>query len=45
MLALREFGEGEAPDQGLPILKLFHRKAPQALHMPVDMSGENASGQ
>ena len=35
----------EIPDRGLPILELFHRKAPQALHWPVDMSGKNASGQ
>ena len=27
-LALRYCQEGEAPDQGLPILELFHRKAP-----------------
>ena len=37
VLALRCYEEGEAPDQGLPILELFHRKAPQALDMP----GEN----
>ena len=32
-LALRCCQEGEAPDQGLPILELFHRKAPQALEL------------
>ena len=37
VLALRPCYEREAPDQGLPILELFHRKAPQALDMP----GEN----
>ena len=44
-MAFHRPGTGEAPDRGLPILELFHRKAPQALHMPVDMSGENARGQ
>ena len=33
-LALRCCQEGEAPDQCLPILELFHRKAPQALNSP-----------
>ena len=28
------------PDQGLPILELFHRKAPQALDMPGGERGE-----
>ena len=37
LLALRPSEEDEAPDLGLPILELFHRKAPQALDMP----GEN----
>ena len=39
MLALRELGEGEAPDQGLPILELFHCKAPQALDLPGGQQG------
>ena len=40
MLALRELGEGEAPDQGLPILELFLRKAPKALDMPGQQGKE-----
>ena len=39
MLALEPCGEGEAPDQGLPILELLHRKAPQALDMPGGEQG------
>ena len=39
MLALRDIGEGEAPDQGLPILELFQRKAPQALDLPGEEQG------
>ena len=34
VLALRPCYEGEAPDQGLPILELLHRKAPQLLELP-----------
>ena len=34
LLVLRDLGEGRAPDQGLSILELFHRKAPQALELP-----------
>ena len=32
--AVRPLEEDEAPDQGLPILELFHRKAPKALDLP-----------
>ena len=39
MLAVRELGEGEAADQGLPILELIHRKAPEALELP-DQQGK-----
>ena len=35
VLALRPCDDGEAPDQGLPILELFHRKAPMALDFAV----------
>ena len=34
MLALRPPEEDEAPDQGLPILELFHRRVPKALELP-----------
>ena len=34
MLALRPSEDGEAPDEGLPIVELFHRKSPQALELP-----------
>ena len=34
LIALRPCDDGEAPDHGLPILELFHRKAPQALNSP-----------
>ena len=34
VLPLRPCYEHEAPDQGLPILEAFHRKAPRALDLP-----------
>ena len=39
-IALRCCQEGEAPDQGLPILELFLRKAPKALDMPGQQGKE-----
>ena len=44
LTTVRSLPKDEAPDRGLPILELFHRKAPQALELP-GTSGENASGQ
>ena len=40
LVVLRDLGEGRAPDQGLPFLELFHRKAPQALDMPGEKGKE-----
>ena len=40
MLALGPPEEDEAPDQGLPILDLFHRKAPKALELPGQQGKE-----
>ena len=34
LATMRPLEQGEAPDQGLSILELFHRKAPKALELP-----------
>ena len=39
-LALRRSENGMAPDQGLPILELFHRKSPRALELPGQQGKE-----
>ena len=41
MLALRPPEGYEAPDQGLPILELLYRKAPQALEMSGPFFGKD----
>ena len=43
VLALRPCYEREAPDQGLPILELLYRKAPQALEMSGPFFGKDMS--
>ena len=42
-MALRDLREDEAPDRGLPILELFHRKAPKALELPGQQGKELSS--
>ena len=40
MLALLRANKDKAPDHGLPILDLFHRKAPKALELPGQQGKE-----
>ena len=39
VVTMKVLQPGEAPDQGLPILDLFHRKAPKALETPAGIEG------